>query len=144
MSANAKQLTIGALARETGVGVETVRYYQRRGLLREPERAYGRIRRYGPSDVARLHFIRTAKELGFSLDEVAELLRLDDGTDCDEARALAEKKLADVRQKIAVLGSIEHVLTKLVRECQQQEGSIHCPLIVSLRERSAGIVRTQP
>lgn len=133
-----RQLTIGAIARETGVGVETVRYYQRRGLLREPERTYGRIRRYGPTDVARLHFIRTAKELGFSLNEVAELLQLDDGTECDEARALAEKKLADVRKKIVVLGSIERVLTELVHECQQQDGSIDCPLIVSLRERSAG------
>lgn len=133
-----RQLTIGALARETAVGVETVRYYQRRGLLREPERAYGRIRRYGPGDVVRLHFIRSAKELGFSLDEVAELLQLDDGTDCDQARALAEKKLSAVRQKIAGLRRMERVLSELVRACQQQEGNIHCPMIVSLRERSVG------
>jgi len=138
MSKDGRQLTIGALACETGVGVETVRYYQRRGLLREPQRTHGRIRRYGSRDVARLHFIRTAKELGFSLDEVDELLQLDDGTDCDEARSLAENKLADVQQKIVGLKRIEHVLTDLVRKCQQQDGDIHCPLIVSLRNRSAG------
>ncbi len=133
------QLTIGALARETGVGIETVRYYQRRGLLPEPERTYGRIRHYGPDEVARLRFIRTAKGLGFSLDEIAELLQLDDGADCDEAREMAEQKLADVRQKAAVLMRIDQTLTKLVSECQQQKGRIHCPLILSLREGHSGI-----
>jgi len=137
MDGKDRQLTIGALAGEVGVGVETVRFYQRRGLLREPQRAHGRIRRYGPNDVERLNFIRSAKELGFSLDEIAELLQLDDGTDCDEARSLAEHKLADVRQKIVALKRIERVLSDLVRECRQQEGNIHCPLIMSLRERSA-------
>src|SRR5699024_11313175 len=78
MDGKDRQLTIGALAGEVGVGVETVRFYQRRGLLREPQRAHGRIRRYGPNDVERLNFIRSAKELGFSLDEIAELLQLDD------------------------------------------------------------------
>ena len=132
-----KKITIGALAEKAGVGVETVRFYQRRGLLRAPQRAHGRIRRYGPNDVERLNFIRSAKELGFSLDEIAELLRLDDGTDCDEARSLGEQKLADVRQKILALKRIERALSQLVRECRKQEGGIHCPLIVSLRERSA-------
>jgi len=132
------QFTIGALAEKAGVGVETVRFYQRRGLLREPQRAHGRIRRYGSNDVERLNFIRSAKELGFSLNEIAELLRLDDGTDCDEARSLGQQKLADVRQKIVALKRIERVLTDLVHECQQQGGNIDCPLIVSLRNRSAG------
>lgn len=132
-----KKITIGALAEKAGVGVETVRFYQRRGLLRAPQRAHGRIRHYGPNDVERLNFIRSAKELGFSLDEIAELLRLDDGTDCDEARSLGEQKLADVRQKILALKRIERALSQLVRECQQQKGNVHCPLIVSLRNRSA-------
>jgi len=143
MGEKARQLTIGTLAGEAGVGVETVRFYQRRGLLREPQRAHGRIRRYGPNDVERLNFIRSAKELGFSLDEIAELLQLDDGTDCDEARSLAEHKLADVRQKIVALKRIERVLSQLVRECRKQEGSIHCPLIVYLRERSAESERVE-
>lgn len=138
-----RQLTIGELAEKAGVGVETVRYYQRRGLLREPERVYGRIRRYGPNDVARLHFIRSAKDLGFSLDEIAELLQLDDGTDCHKARSLAEQKLTDVRQKMAVLRRIERVLAELVRECRQQDGNIRCPMIVSLHKRSAGSERRQ-
>ncbi|MFU8832194.1 MAG: Hg(II)-responsive transcriptional regulator [Wenzhouxiangella sp.] len=137
MAENDRQLTIGALAEAVGVGVETIRYYQRRGLVHEPQRAYGRIRRYGLNDMARLNFIRSAKELGFSLDEIAELLQLDDGTDCEEARSLAEQKLVDIRQKIAELRRIERVLSELVRECQRKKGPIHCPLIMSLRERSA-------
>lgn len=80
-------LTIGTLAQAAGVGVETVRYYQRRRLLPEPPRPLGGIRRYGEADLARLRFIRHAQELGFSLAEVAELLALDEGRDCDEARA---------------------------------------------------------
>ena len=101
-------LTIGAVAKAAGVNVETVRFYQRRALLPEPDKPYGRIRRYEAKDVARVRFVKAAQRLGFSLDEVAGLLRLDDGTHCDEARQLAEAKLGDVRQKpeldLAVVG----------------------------------------
>lgn len=133
MNHAADSLTIGGLAQASGVGVETIRYYQRRGLLPTPARRHGGIRRYGQADVDRLTFIRTAQGLGFSLDEVAELLQLDDGTHCDEASALAEHKLAAVREKIAGLQSVESVLSELVGRCRQGEGKIHCPIITSLQ-----------
>ena len=95
----ANSLTIGGLAKAANVNVETIRYYQRRGLLSEPKRPLGGIRRYGSADIDRLTFVKTAQQLGFSLDEVGDLLRLEDGTHCQEASALAEHKLKDVREK---------------------------------------------
>ena len=117
MSDKFVDLTIGAFAAAAVVSVETVRFYQRRGLLAEPDRPSGRIRRYGAPDVARVRFIKASQRLGFSLDEVAGLLSLDDGAHCDEARALAEAKLLDVRGKLADLRRIEKVLAALVSEC---------------------------
>jgi MerR family mercuric resistance operon transcriptional regulator len=96
-------LTIGALAAAAGVNVETVRYYQRRGLLNEPRKPGRGIRRYGDADMERLCFVKGAQALGFSLDEVAELLTLAGGTHCREARELAQHKLEDVRGKLASL-----------------------------------------
>lgn len=136
MQGEANTLTIGGLAKATGVHVETIRYYQRRGILPEPERPSGGIRHYGAADVARLTFVKTAQQLGFSLDEIAELLRLEDGTHCQEASTLAEHKLRDVRDKIASLQRIERTLDELVQACHEQEGSITCPLIASLHEGS--------
>jgi len=139
MNHELQQLTIGGLAKAAGVGVETIRYYQRRGLVPVPERPYGGIRRYGKTDLERLNFIRSAQGLGFSLDEVAELLRLDDGAHCNEASTLAEHKLRNVRAKIAGLQSIECVLSELIQSCHHHEGDIHCPLIASLHEGLADI-----
>ncbi|WP_282373645.1 MerR family transcriptional regulator, partial [Pseudomonas sp. PS02290] len=93
MENSVDSLTIGAFAKAAGVNVETIRFYQRKGLLPEPDKPYGSIRRYGEADVARVKFVKSAQRLGFSLDEVAGLLRLDDGAHCDEARVLAEQKL---------------------------------------------------
>jgi MerR family mercuric resistance operon transcriptional regulator len=138
MGDKANSLTIGGLAKAAGVNVETVRYYQRRGLLPEPERTVGGIRRYGRVEVARLNFIKTGKRLGFSLDEIAGLLRLEEGTHCQEASILAEHRLRDVREKIASLQCIERTLADLVQACHAREGSITCPLIASLHEGSAG------
>ncbi len=142
-------LTIGALAQEAGVGVETIRYYQRRGLLIEPKRPYGSVRRYGPSDTARVRFVKRSQQLGFSLDEVAELLRLDDGTHCDDARTLAETKLADVRRKLDDLRQIEDALVELVDRCRAVRGKVKCPLITGLRmasdgSESNGVARRMP
>ena len=75
-------LTIGAFAKAAGVNVETIRFYQRKGLLLEPDRPIGGIRRYGPTDVDRVKFVKSAQRLGFNLDEVAQLLKLEDGTHC--------------------------------------------------------------
>lgn len=126
--------TIGAVAKAAGVNVETIRFYQRKGLLAEPDKPYGSIRRYGPADVARVKFVKAAQRLGFSLEEVAGLLMLDDGTHCDEARQLAEQKLADVRAKLADLRRIERVLDALVRDCASH-GTVSCPLIVTLQRQ---------
>ncbi len=134
MEHHLENLTIGALAKAGGVNVETIRFYQRKGLLSQPVKPYGGIRRYGKADVARVKFIKSAQRLGFSLDEVAGLLKLDDGTHCDEARVLADRKLADVREKLADLHRIESVLARLVDDCCANRGTVSCPMIISLQE----------
>jgi MerR family mercuric resistance operon transcriptional regulator len=126
--------TIGALAETAGVNVETIRFYQRKGLMPEPEKPYGSIRRYGAADLARVRFIKSAQRLGFSLDEIGELLKLEDGARCSEARQLAEDKLLDVRQKLGDLQRIEAVLAGLVARCSAVRGRVNCPLIASLQE----------
>lgn len=128
-----EHLTIGAFAKDAGVNVETIRFYQRRGLLPEPPRPPGGIRRYSARDVARVRFIKSAQRLGFSLDEVAELLSLEDGTQCSEARLLAEGKLTDIRKKLDDLTRIEQALTRLVNQCRRERGNVCCPLIDSLQ-----------
>ncbi|MBU6477399.1 MAG: Hg(II)-responsive transcriptional regulator [Xanthomonadaceae bacterium] len=132
MNSHPQSLTIGTLAEAVGVNVETVRYYQRRGLLREPVKPYGGIRRYDTVDVNRLRFVKSAQRLGFSLDEVGELLHLEDGTHCQEAGRLAERKLADVRGKLADLARIKVALSGLVKACHARKGNVSCPLIASL------------
>lgn len=109
-------MTIAKLAAAGGVGVETIRYYQRRGLLAEPPRA-GSVRRYGPADVRRLLFIRRAQAAGFTLDEIGELLALDSGHDRPRVRALAAERLAALDSKIAELESARAALTRLSRAC---------------------------
>lgn len=126
--------TIGALAETAGVNVETIRFYQRKGLMPEPEKPYGSIRRYGAAELARVRFIKSAQRLGFSLEEVGELLKLEDGARCSEARQLAEQKLVDVRQKLSDLQRIESVLAGLVARCSAFRGRVNCPLIASLQE----------
>ncbi len=133
MENNLENLTIGVFARTAGVNVETIRFYQRKGLLPEPDKPYGSIRRYGETDVTRVRFVKSAQRLGFSLDEIAELLRLEDGTHCLEASRLAEHKLHDVRAKLADLARMEVVLSELVCACHARKGNVSCPLIASLQ-----------
>jgi len=135
MNTPPERLTIGAFSAAAGVNVETVRYYQRKGLLAEPDKPSGGIRRYGEADVARVKFIKAAQRLGFSLDEIAGLLALDDGAHCREARVLGQRKLEDVRAKMADLRCIESVLAGLVKDCTSACGRVSCPLIAALRER---------
>jgi MerR family transcriptional regulator, mercuric resistance operon regulatory protein len=130
-------LTIGQLAREAGVNVETVRFYQRRGLLPEPDRPTGGIRRYASIDTERIRFIKAAQRLGFSLDDVEELLRLEDGTHCSQARQLAERKLAEIRSKIDDLRRIESALDGMVGRCRAARGKVSCPLIASVHRAGA-------
>ena len=129
-----ENLSIGVFAKAAEVNVETIRFYQRKGLLPEPDKPYGSIRRYGEADVTRVRFVKSAQRLGFSLDEIAELLRLDDGAHCDEASHLAEHKLQDVREKMVDLARMEAVLSELVCACHARKGNVSCPLIASLQE----------
>jgi MerR family mercuric resistance operon transcriptional regulator len=133
MEENAIGITIGRLADTAGVNVETIRFYQRKGLMQEPDRPMGGIRRYGETDLARVRFIKSAQRLGFSLDEVADLLKLEDGSHCTDARAQAERKLADVRARLADLRRIEVVLQDLIQRCCAAKDSVRCPLIQSLQ-----------
>lgn len=126
--------TIGALADTAGVNVETIRFYQRKGLMSEPERPYGSIRRYTGVDLERVRFIKASQRLGFSLEEVGELLKLEDGTHCDVVRDHAEHKLRDVRGKLADLHRIEAALSQLVDRCGSARGAVKCPLIASLQQ----------
>jgi len=132
MKTDPKGLTIGAAAAAAGVNVETIRFYQRKGLLSQPGRSYGTARRYVDADVARVKFVRSSQRLGFSLEEVASLLTLDDGAHCAEARILAEQKLEDVRAKLDDLRRIESVLAHLVDRCGESRGTITCPIIAAL------------
>ena len=109
-------MTIARLAAAGGVGVETIRYYQRRGLLAEPPRA-GAVRRYGPGELRRLLFIRRAQAAGFTLEEIGELLALDSGQDRARVRALAGERLAALESKIAELEAARSALTRLSHAC---------------------------
>ena len=134
MSSTQDTFSIGAFAKAAGVNVETIRFYQRKRLLAEPTRPPGGIRRYGNAEVARVKFVKSAQRLGFSLDEIADLLRLDQGADCDQARRLAEYKLGMVREKLADLARMETALAQLVSACKTAaKGRISCPLIASLK-----------
>lgn len=133
MQRDLENLTIGGFAKACGVHVETVRFYQRRRLLRPPDRPAGGIRRYGSADVARLRFVKSAQSLGFSLDEIAQLLKLDDGAQCSEASEMGARRLADVQTRLRDLQRMEGVLCELLRRCEIAKGRIRCPLIASLQ-----------
>ena len=122
-------LTIGKLAERAGVNVETIRYYQRRGLLDEPDKPLGGYRRY-PSDMAkRVRFIKRAQALGFTLEEVAGLLKLDAAMACTETRELANHKLALIEGKLAELGAMRDGLAALVAKCGNKGDNRACPII---------------
>jgi MerR family mercuric resistance operon transcriptional regulator len=120
--------TIGGLAKAAGVGVETVRYYQRRGLLPEPPRPPGEIRRYGEDDLKRLRFIRRAQAAGFTLEEIGELLALDRTDDRDRVRALASERVAALDGKIAELRKSRAALDRLRSSCASGSSG-PCPII---------------
>jgi MerR family mercuric resistance operon transcriptional regulator len=126
-------ITISGVAQAAGVNVETIRFYQRRGLLAEPDKPVGGIRRYGQKEVARVLFIKAAQRIGFTLDEIAQLLQLDDGAHCSEARAIAELRLADVRKRLDDLQRMETALAQLVDRCAARRGQVSCPLIAALQ-----------
>jgi MerR family mercuric resistance operon transcriptional regulator len=122
-------LTIGGLAAQGGVGVETVRYYQRRGLLAEPARAAG-IRHYGEEEVRRLRFIRSAQTAGFTLEEIGELLGLDAVDDRARARELAEARIAALDARIAEMQAARASLSRLAHDCANGSAG-PCPIIAA-------------
>ena len=125
-------LTIGKLAAAGGVGVETIRFYQRRGLLDMPQRADG-IRRYGSDDVRRLRFIRHAQAAGFTLEEIKELLDLDASEDRSRARELANARVKALEVRIADLQRARDALRRLAKECGSG-GTGPCPILASFDE----------
>lgn len=127
-------MRIGELAKNSGVSVETVRYYQRRGLLDVPERPHGENRYYSDSHCDRLNFIKRAQALGFTLSEIATLLELS-ASDCAEVESVASRKLQLVREKMADLAKIEAVLEQAVAGCKERNPYEGCPIIESLIEK---------
>lgn len=125
-------MTIAELAKQGGVGVETVRYYQRRTLLDMPRRPPGGFRRYGAGHVQRLRFIRRAQATGFSLDDVAQLLRLERTPDCGQAQRLASGKLAEVEAKLADLERMRESLRTMIEACARGRDPRSCPIVDTL------------
>jgi len=122
-------LTIGRVASQSGVNVETIRYYQRRGLLQQPAKPYGGFRRYAPETVRRVRFIKRAQALGFTLGEIAGLLALEERTACAETRTMAAHKLELIEAKLADLSRMKRALTRLVRACDASSSGAPCPII---------------
>ena len=127
-------LTIGKVAERAGVHVETIRYYQRLGLVGEPARPLGGIRRYDEQAVFRLRFIRRAQELGFSLHEIRNLLTLEDGESCRATWTMATAKLASIQARLADLRRIEKLLKCIIAESESGKRTRACPIIAALSE----------
>ena len=126
-------ITIGRLARQTGVGIETIRFYEREGLLTPPQRSVSGYRQYPPETAERLGFIRRAKALGFSLTEIRQLLDLASPTgERGQIKALAEHKLAEIEQRIEELQRMRHALSELTRQCSGHGPVAGCPIIEAL------------
>lgn len=127
-----KQLSIGSLAKAARVNVETIRYYQRRGLVDEPPKPVDGHRRYAASAAARVRFIKRAQQLGFTLEEIKDLLLLEDGQDCREARLLAQRKLGLIEERIADLARMRRSLKGLIALCAEGRRPRSCPIIATL------------
>ncbi|WP_424363799.1 Hg(II)-responsive transcriptional regulator [Methylocystis parvus] len=124
-----RAMTIGRLAAAAGVNVETIRYYQRRGLLDEPHKPFRGYRHYPDDTVRRLRFIKRAQALGFTLEEIASLLRLDGAGCCADTRELAAHKVAMIEQKLSDLAAMRDALTALMRQCEDGQAEGPCPII---------------
>jgi MerR family transcriptional regulator, mercuric resistance operon regulatory protein len=121
--------TIGQLAAEAGVNIETIRYYQRRKLLPKPTRPLGRMRRYGSTEVVRLRFIRCAQRLGFTLREIDDLLELLEPMSCKKTRAIAAAKLERLDERIRELQDLRKEFTGLLAACDANTDESRCPII---------------
>ncbi len=125
-------LTIAGVARAAGVGVETVRYYERRGLVSQPKRGARSYRRYQVGHVDRIRFIKRAQDLGFTLQEIATLLKLEDGADRRSIRRIAGARLDETRRRIEDLRRIESVLAHLLHDCETHAKAHRCPIIAAI------------
>lgn len=132
-----KSLSIGQVARQAGVGVETVRFYERQGLLEKPPRKESGYRQYPAEAVSHLRFIKKAKEVGFSLKEIKELLslRLDTAATCEDVKNRAETKILEIEQKIQALQRMKQALTNLTAACNGDAPISECPILQTLEER---------
>ncbi len=129
---NQKPLTIGQLASVAGVNVETIRYYQRTGLIQEPDKPLSGYRVYPASDIQRIKFIKRAQQLGFTLAEIQELLDMGEGH-CQEVQALARQKLDKIESHLKDLKAMRKVLKQLVQQCEAEgDAQTHCAIIESL------------
>jgi MerR family transcriptional regulator, copper efflux regulator len=133
-----KSLTIGKVAQRAGVGIETVRFYEREGLLVKPTRSKSGYRQFDEEVVDRLEFIRRAKELGFTLNEIKELLslRISRNTCCDDVKATADTKIADIDAKLATLRRMRKALVRLSTACGKKESTAECPILEALEGRT--------
>lgn len=136
-------MTIGQVARRAGVGVETVRFYEKKGLIPEPPRRSSGYREYPPETCDRITFIRRAKTLGFTLEEIGELLelRVHPTRSCATVRKRAGAKIGAIEEKIADLRRMRTTLRRLIRDCDSNTPTDECPLLASLgpgRDRTAG------
>ena len=127
-------MQIGMLAGQSDVSIDTIRFYEKRGLLPKPARTSGGMRLYAADDVRRLRFIRQAQQLGFTLDEIGELLALhvDSGRNCGAVQAHAQDKLDAIEEKIRALRAIKRELGKLLRACVQRRDTSDCPILDAL------------
>ncbi len=130
-------MTIGRLAKVLGVNVETIRYYQRRGLIEEPQRPLTGYRKYSALTIARMNFIRRAQQLGFSLAEVEQLIKLEDGRNCREVRLIAESKFSALERQIAELERMRRALQQLIAACKANRSRKACPIITLLASTAA-------
>jgi len=126
--------TIGKVAEQAGLGVETIRFYERTGLLEEPERSDSGYRQYPPGAIIKLRFIKKAKRLGFSLREIGELFALRQSQDstCSDVKAQAEEKIKDIEEKIADLRRMKAALSELICQCSGDGPVSECPILSSL------------
>ena len=129
-----ENMTIGRIAHAAGTGIETIRYYEREGLIEKPARTASGYRHYRPDVVARLRFIRQAKDLGFSLREIKELLslRMRARESCGEVKARAEHKIADIERRVAQLTRMRQALAKLTAACTGRGLTSECPILEAL------------
>lgn len=133
---NREPLTIGTVAKRSGIGIETVRFYERQGLIKDPPRSGAGYRMYPEETVARIQFTRRAKDLGFSLREIKELLSLSvsPGTTCQDIKNRAQAKLTDIEEKIQTLQRMKNALKKVSAACHGEGSVSDCPILEALEK----------